>query len=414
MAQSIRNMSFVPNCSFLAIPFFACACWAWHLDASSAEFILSASGCCCCVIGFACSTKMKLPRLFIRPHDVAYCLAFLAILFFADTCWAWKSGASQVVIISKIVPGSFFCVIGFVYAVKNAMTHRSGSGTIAVDSGLFDDPPARPDCGICLLPMPLRSQSYHRMILPCCGKEICGGCFYRIYVCVDDDGACPFCRSSITVVEKMLPRLEERVKRGDARAMVHLAMYYEGEGVELSTSDRILELYHRAAALGNARACYFLGVKYAKGKSVVRDQKMARKYFILAIKQGHIHARHKLGTLEYVSNNVDLAVRHWRISAAAGCADSIKGLDICLRRGVISKASFVESNRAFNLASEAMQSDDRSAWSSLMENSEEPQSNGNALIVLNIALLLLAAVHTYHSVGNKWLLPTLEQLPKSE
>ena len=345
MAQSIRNMSFTPNYSFLAIPFFACACWAWHLDASSAEFILGASGCCCCVIGFACSTKMKLPRLFIRPHDAAYCFAFLAILFFADVCWAWTSGASQVVIISKIVSGSFCCVIGFVYAVKNAKAHRSGLGTIAVDPSLFDDPPPRPDCDICFLPMPFHV--CHRTSLPCCGNEICGGCFYRLYVGVDDDGPCPFCRSSSTVVEKMLPRLEERVKRGDARAMVHLAMYYEGGGVELSVdSDRILDLYRRAAALGNAEACYFLGVKYAKGILVVRDEEKARKYFTLAIKKGHILARYRLGTLEYVSNNVDLAVRHWRASAAAGCAASIKGLARCLRRGVISEASFVESNRA--------------------------------------------------------------------
>ena len=336
MAQSIRKMSFTPNYSFLAIPFFACACWAWHLDASSAEFILSASGCCCCcVIGFACSTKMKLPWLIsIRvfgPHNAAYYFAFLAILLFAIACWGWKSGASQHVIISAIAPGSFCCVIA-------AMVHRPGPGAVAVDSSLFDEPPPRPDCDICFLPMTFHV--CHRMSLPCCGNEICGGCFYRLYVGVDDDGPCPFCRSSSTVVEKMLPRLEERVKRGDARAMVHLAMYYEGGGVELSVdSDRILDLYRRAAALGNAEACYFLGVKHAKGILVVRDEEKARKYFILAIKKGHILARYRLGTLEYVSNNVDLAVRHWRASAAAGCAASIKGLARCLRRGVISEAS---------------------------------------------------------------------------
>ena len=226
------------------------------------------------------------------PHNAAYYFAFLAILSFAIACWAWNSGAPQDVTISitisAIALGSFCCVIA-------AMVHRPRPGAVAVDSSLFDEPPQRPDCDIFFLPMP--HHFGHRMSLPCCGKEICGGCFCRLYVSVDDglvvDGPCPFCRSGSIMVEKVLPRLEERVERGDTRAMVHLAMSYEGGEVELSVdSARILDLYHRAALLGNAEACFFLGVKYAKGKLVERDEEKARKYFILAIKQGHILARY--------------------------------------------------------------------------------------------------------------------------
>ena len=424
MTQSIPNMSFTPNYSFLAIPFFACACWAWHLDASSAEFILSASGCCCCVIGFACSTKMERPWLIsIRvfgPHNAAYYFAFFAILSFAIACWAWNSGAPQDVTISAIALGSFCCVIA-------AMVHRPRPGAVAVDSSLFDEPPPRPDCDICFLPMPL-NWSADTFLLSCCGKEICFGChfkhFFDLKVSALCKNSCPFCRCSnarlFVIPEEISIGLKKRAELGDASAMTRLALWYMfGKGGLSKDEGKAFKLCRQAADLGHAEAYSLLGSFYSVGEGVVQDVEKARKYFALAAMKGHAQARFFLGQFEHTIGNKDLAVRHWRISAAAGHGESIQSLSAAFDSGFISEEFLDETKQAFEVASETMQSDDRSAWSlfrsSLIEeNSEEPQSSGNALFALNMVILFLAAAHVYYSIRNKWLLPTLEQLPKSE
>ena len=82
-------------------------------------------------------------------------------------------------------------------------------------------------------------------------------------------------------------------------------------------------------------------------------------------------------------------------------------------KGCHQRSVFVESNRAFDLVSEAEQSEDRKVWSSLMKEAlKEPQSTGKALFALNMVILLLAALHVYYSIRNKWLLPTLGRMQK--
>lgn len=361
---------------------------------------------------------MKPPRPFlfrsIELRNAACCFfAFVAIVVFAKAFWLWKSGASPI-----IAHGSFCCC-----CVIAAMVYRPGPDGVAVDSSsLFDEPPPRPDCGICFLPMPLNWET-DTFLLGCCGKEICFGCHYKYFfdqqltACKD---SCPFCRCSKPGLfwrpEEISTGLKKRAELGDASAMTRLALYHMYGTYGLPKDEHVaVKLCRQAADLGDAEACYFLGLFYGVGQGVVQDVEKARKYCELAAMKGHPRARFSLGQLELMIDNVDLAVRHWRMSAAAGHDESIQHLSAAFDLGCISAEFLDETKQAFEVASEAMQSDDRSAWSSLIdEDSEEPQSNGRALVVLNIVILFLAALHVCYSIGNKWLLPTLEWLPKRE
>ena len=94
--------------------------------------------------------------------------------------------------------------------------------TITSDEELFKDPPAKEDCPICFLPMPIRLFSSASLppatilsvpinnfaianqeaatepmekYYSCCGKSICRGCVHS-FSKTGNDGKCPFCNST--------------------------------------------------------------------------------------------------------------------------------------------------------------------------------------------------------------------------
>ena len=71
--------------------------------------------------------------------------------------------------------------------------------------------------------------------------------------------------------------------RIEARAHEH------GEGV-LKDARKALQLYCKAARLGDAEAQFSLGWMYANGRGIPRDDALAAVFFAMAARQGHDHA----------------------------------------------------------------------------------------------------------------------------
>ena len=119
------------------------------------------------------------------------------------------------------------------------------------DEALFQDPPAKEDCPICFLPMPVKLIAC--MTLPpatlfsvpifdfamaneelanigtetyysCCGKSICGGCFYSCCQSGNIDN-CPFCNADRRgkTDEERVEEMMKRVEANDAGSMYQLA-----------------------------------------------------------------------------------------------------------------------------------------------------------------------------------------------
>jgi hypothetical protein len=74
-------------------------------------------------------------------------------------------------------------------------------------------------------------------------------------------------------------------------AQVELAQRYEhGEGLALD-AQRARELYCTAAEAGSADAAFQLGWTYFLGRGVERDDRVAARWFLLAVKRGHLQAQ---------------------------------------------------------------------------------------------------------------------------
>ena len=99
-----------------------------------------------------------------------------------------------------------------------------------------------------------------------------------------------------------------------------------GEGLNGLPRDARKEFEHclRAAELGSKIACYNVSYAYGRGVAIDRDTLKQEHYLKLAAIKGHIPARHNLGCIEWKDRgNHGIAVRHWMISASAGCSNSL-------------------------------------------------------------------------------------------
>ena len=192
------------------------------------------------------------------------------------------------------------------------------------DIQLFKQPPPLEDCPICMLPLPtLLSGSKYE---PCCGKTICSGCSYSVDIRAlvenvrremrNDDKQqqkCAFCRTPThTSEEEGIDRVKKRVEVNDPEAMVWLGNHYASG--TLPNYAKALELFHRAAELGNARAYLSIGAAYCKGAGVERNVQKANYYNQEAAMRGEIRARYSLGATERNAGNFDRALKHYMIA----------------------------------------------------------------------------------------------------
>jgi hypothetical protein len=114
------------------------------------------------------------------------------------------------------------------------------------DEALFKDPPAKEDCPICFLPMPiniiscvslppatilcvpiydfamaneeLASMSTEKYY-SCCGKSVCKGCVHSFNQTSNDDEKCPFCNSD-RADKTAEENVEEIMKRAERQMML--------------------------------------------------------------------------------------------------------------------------------------------------------------------------------------------------
>jgi len=251
------------------------------------------------------------------------------------------------------------------------------------NSSLFDEP-LRPDCDICMLPLPIAA--FFQTYMPCCGKTLCCGCTQSNQLTIIKTNekriekakkeqlppppllelTCSFCRTEMPEPdergdEQILNRTQKRVEMKDSDALLQLSHYYRDGQYGLSPDEgKYLELIHQAASLGSADAHSNLGNIYRLGKcGVSPDIEKARSHFEAGAKRGHVTSRHNLGAFDYLNGNKKTAVRHWRLSAAAGYQPSVDLLIKCFQKGLLSKESLEKSIRAKHEACEAIRSEDR-------------------------------------------------------
>jgi TPR repeat protein len=189
---------------------------------------------------------------------------------------------------------------------------------------------------------------------------------------------CPFCRMELPENDQqIISRTQKRVEMGDPEAVLQLSFYYEDGVYGLSVDKRMfLELAQRAASLGSAAAHYHLGkINHFGVCGVSPDNETARAHLEAAAKSGHVNSRCVLGKMEYNKGNKSTAVRHWRISAAAGHKPSVDLLIRCFRKGFLSKESLEKSMRAKHEACAAIRSEDRDlALKKMIQEGEDVES----------------------------------------
>ena len=163
------------------------------------------------------------------------------------------------------------------------------------DEALFKDPPAKEDCPICFLPMPVRliacislppatissapiydyAEANEKLVgmyteeyFVCCGKSICKGCKHS-FQCSGNDDKCPFCNSdrASKTVEELVGEVMKRVEANDADAMYVMGNHnYGGAHGLQQDQERAMELWKQASQLGSIDAHDFLGnMFYAEG-----------------------------------------------------------------------------------------------------------------------------------------------------
>ena len=169
---------------------------------------------------------------------------------------------------------------------------------------LFEQPPPKEDCPICIIRLPTLVTG--RRYMSCCGKLLCSGCVYApVY---DHRGnivkkrRCPFCRAPYpTSVKENIQRYKKRVEMGDAAAMQKVGECYSlGKCGLPQDMTKALELWHQAAELGCAEAYLAVGYAYYNGKGVEIDKKKANHYYELAAMGGNEIARFNLSGIEEV------------------------------------------------------------------------------------------------------------------
>jgi hypothetical protein len=254
------------------------------------------------------------------------------------------------------------------------------------DEALFKDPPAKEDCPICFLPMPVKlvccvslppatltsvpifdlAQANEELAAEateqyysCCGKSICGGCVHSFTESGNDD-RCPFCNAKMSkTAEEEIKQTMKRVEANDAGAMCQLGnQYIHGHEGLLQDQEKAKELLMRAVELGDSQAHFHLGNYYHEGG----DMKKAKFHYEAAAMAGNDVARYNLGCDECESGNRERALKHWMIAASAGDYGAMHNLLIAFKFGFVSRDTINSTLTAYNNSCAEMRSEARDAY----------------------------------------------------
>ena len=253
------------------------------------------------------------------------------------------------------------------------------------DEALFKDSPAKEDCPICFIPMPVNllccvslpdatissvpindfananerfENKDMQVYYSCCGKSICKGCVYSFIHSGNDK--CPFCNSDrgTKTEEERVEELMKRVEAQDAASICMLAGYYlQGTRGFQQDYTKAMELYARAADLGCSKGLSYLANIYHKGGNL----KKAKFHYEAAAMAGDEVARNNIASIEAQSGNMERAVKHWTIAASAGDFGAMNELIIEFKKGRVNRESMYSTLAAYNISCAEMRSEARDA-----------------------------------------------------
>ena len=180
-------------------------------------------------------------------------------------------------------------------------------------------------------------------------KDMYSGCDYApVY---DNQGnevvekTCPFCRTpNRTSDEDMIKRRTRRMDMNDAHAIFNMGCgYMDGKHGLRQDYTKALELCHRAAKLGYAKAYAGIGYVYNNGRGVEIDKKKARHYYELAAMRGDEVARYNLGNMERQAGNFDRALKHYMIAVKGGISQSLERVKVLYLNGHATKDDYTKA-----------------------------------------------------------------------
>ena len=244
------------------------------------------------------------------------------------------------------------------------------------DEALFKDPPAKEDCQICFLPMPVQIiacaslppatissnpindyalANRHGLgimatsqYITCCGKNICAGCVYSFSES-GNIGMCAFCKADRTskTNEEKIEELMKRVGANDAGAIYVLGSYYYHGQIGLQRDlKKAMDLWTRAAELGSSQGHFSLGNEYRQEGA--GNLKKVKFHYEAAAMAGHEVARYLLGTIEEMFGNMERAVKHWMIATSAGSHHALHHLQQVFEKGLVSRDEMDSILTAYN------------------------------------------------------------------
>ena len=239
------------------------------------------------------------------------------------------------------------------------------------DEKLFQDPPPKEDCPICMLPMPYASgvAGVKTTYYPCCGKTICEGCVLASAEEVVKGKLkkwCPLCRVPSPGVpshhsnKETMKRFEKRMKLNDADAFHRLGYaYFTGERGLPKNSKKACELWIKAAELGSLDGHSCIARAYLAGDGVEGDVGKAFHHYKLAAIGGDEKARHNLGLIEAYNRDYDRAMKHFMIAARSGNEESLKAVGAGYKQKHVTKDEYAMTLRAHQHSCGEMKSEKR-------------------------------------------------------
>jgi len=245
---------------------------------------------------------------------------------------------------------------------------KDGLDKLAIsDDKLFQDPPPKEDCPICMLPMPFSNGSYvGKIFMSCCGKMLCIGCSKAEDDEIDKGNLkdwCSLCRVPLPDSDKEnVKRLRKRMKLNDAEAYLQLGLdyYYGKSDLERdSLFNKAIELWNRATELGSIRAHYNLALAYSVGDDAEKYKEKVIYHYKLAAIGGHEGARYNLGVLEYNEGNMERSYKHYMIAARGGFDKCLKKVGEGYKAGHVSKEDYATTLRAYQSCRNEMKSKQR-------------------------------------------------------
>ncbi len=93
-----------------------------------------------------------------------------------------------------------------------------------------------------------------------------------------------------------------------------------------------------------------------------RDLKKAKFHYEAAAMAGHEVARFNVGSLEALSNNMEQAIKHWRIAASAGSYNAMHTLRNLFDRCFVIRESIDSTLKAYNNSCAELRSEARDAY----------------------------------------------------